>query len=101
MTKEEFLEQINISRCPKYTISQIKEGAPDHDCVSIVCTSSDNIVIAKYENGKWQQACFTSTDEYTKQEIYYVDIKGDVAYWTDGEPEDCSREEPEGLKVQK
>ena len=101
MTKEEFLEHINRSRRPKYILSQIKEGTPDHDCVSIVCTSSDNIVIAKYENGKWQQACFTSPDEYTKQEIYYVDIKGDVAYWTDGEPEDCSREEPEGLKAQK
>lgn len=91
MTKEEFLEQINISRHPKYTISQIKEGTPDHDCISIVCTSSDNVVIAKYENGKWQQACFTSPDEYTKQRTYFIDIKGNIIYWTDGTPEDYNR----------
>lgn len=91
MTKEEFLEQINISRCPKYTISQIKEGVPDHDCVSIVCTSSDNIVIAKYENGKWKQAHFTFMSG-GRQEIYYDDIIEKIVYWTDGAPEDYGKE---------
>lgn len=91
MEKEEFFEHINRSRYPKYLFSQIKEGTPDHDCVALVCTSSDNVLIAKYENSKWQQACFTSPNEYTKQETYYVDINGDVVYWTDGKPEDCSR----------
>lgn len=91
MTKEEFLERINRSRYPKYVLSQIKEGTPDHDCVALVCTSSDNLAISKYENGKWKQAHFTSTKFGGKQEIYYDDIEGDVIYWTDGAPEDCRK----------
>ena len=92
MTKEEFLEQINISRYPKYTILQIKEGIPDHDCVSLVCTESDKTAIAKYENGKWQQAHFTSTKFGGRQEIYYDDITENVVYWTDSAPEDYGKE---------
>ena len=92
MTREEFFEHINRSRYPKYVFSQIKEGTPDYDCVSIVCTSSDNIVIAKYENGKWQQAHFTSTEFGDRQEIYYDDITEKIVYWTTGAPEDYNRE---------
>ena len=91
MTKEEFCEQINISRWPKYTVSQIKEGTPDHDCVCIVCTESNKTAIAKYKNGKWEQAHFTSTKFGGRQEIYYDDITEKIVYWTDGEPEDSTR----------
>ena len=91
MTKEEFCEHVNRSRYPKYVLSQIKEETPDHDCVALICTSSDNVVIAKYENSKWQQAHFTSTKFGGRQEIYYDDIKEDVIYWTDGAPEDCRK----------
>ena len=92
MTAGQFYEQINRGRYPKYIFSQIKEGTPEHDCVALVCTSSDNILIAKYENGKWQQAHFTSTKFGGRQEIYYDDIEGEVIYWTDGTPEDYSKE---------
>lgn len=91
MTKEEFYQQINRSRFPKYTFSQIKEGIPDHDCVALICTSSDHVIIGKYENDKWRQVCFTSTKNGQRQEIYYVDIESDVIYWTDGPAEDTSR----------
>lgn len=92
MTKEEFYKQVNKGRYPKYVFSQIKEGIPDHDCTALVYTSSDNVVIAKYENGKWQQAHFTSA-KFGKQKIYYDDIEEDVIYWTDGTAKDYSRKQ--------
>ena len=92
MTKKEFLYQINRWRCPKYILSQIKGGQPKKDCSAIICTASDRILLAKYENGKWQQACFThATSGYPSQNIYYTDIKDNVIYWTDGEAKDYSR----------
>ena len=88
MTKKEFYEKINFGCYPKYVLSQIKEGNPTKDCASIVCTVSGNILLAKYENGKWYQACFTSAPD---QIIYYMRITDDVIFWTDGKPEDKSR----------
>jgi len=94
MTKEEFLHEINAGRYPKYILSQIKEGKPEKDCSSIVCTSSNNIVLAKYENGKWHQAHFrTATFVYPSQSIYYTSIKEDVIYWTKGEAKDITRKQ--------
>ena len=90
MNKEQFLEKINFSRYPKYTLSQIKEGNQKEDCCSIICTLSDHILIAKWEYGKWQQAHFTSTRYGGKQEIYYTDINEDVIFWTDGNAKDYS-----------
>ena len=78
MTKEEFYKQVNKGRYPKYVLSQIKEGKPKKDCSTIVCTASDKILLAKYENCKWHQACFTSGSYDTLQHIYYVDINEDV-----------------------
>ena len=92
MTKEEFYEKINRACYPKYFLSQIKEGKPTKDCASIVFTASGNILLAKYENGEWYQACFTSTPD---QRIYYMRINEDVIFWTDGEPEDKSRKQCE------
>ncbi len=84
MTKEEFYEKVNFARYPKYVLSQIREGKPTKDCASIVCTTSGNILLAKYENGEWYQACFTSSN------IYYMRINEDVIFWTDGKAEDKS-----------
>lgn len=92
MTKEQFYKAVNNGRYPKYVFSQIKEGNPTKDCASIVCTVSGNILLAKYENGKWYQACFTSAPD---QRIYYMRINEDVIFWTDGEPEDKSRKQCE------
>jgi hypothetical protein len=89
-----------------YTISQeilsfksshIKEGKPYKDCASIVLTESGSILLAKYENNKWQQCHFThaSSDTYPSQDIYYTDIKEKVIYWTDGEAKDYSRKQNE------
>lgn len=93
MTKEEFYKQINKGRYPKYVFSQIKEGTPKKDCSSIVCTESDKLLLARYQYGKWEQACFSTTEYGGKQEIYYTDIDEDIVYWTDGAAEDCSREQ--------
>ena len=90
MTKEEFYEKVNLGRYPKYVLSQIKEGKPTKDCASIVCTVSGNILLAKYENGAWYQARFTSAPD---QRIYYMIINEDVVFWTDGKPEDKSRQQ--------
>ena len=90
MTKEEFYKQVNFGCYPKYVLSQIKEGKPTKDCSSIVGTASGNIMLAKYENGKWYQACFTSAPD---QRMYYTRINEDVIFWTDGEAEDTSREQ--------
>ena len=95
MTKEEFYKQVNYGRCPKYVFSQIKEETPEHDCAAIVCTKSGKTMIAKYENGKWQQAHFTSAKFRGRQEIYYDDITEKVVYWTDGKAEDYSRRQHE------
>lgn len=94
MTKDQFLKEVNFGRYPKYVISQIKEGKPEQDCSSIVCTFNGNILLAKYEGGRWQQAHFTSTDGYyyhPPQRLYYDDIREGIIYWIDGEPTDCSR----------
>ena len=94
MIKEEFYKQVNKGRYPKYVLSQIKEGKPEKDCSSIVCTASGSMLLAKYENGIWQQAHFSgSCSGYPSQHIYYTDIKEDVIYWTDGEAEDTTREQ--------
>lgn len=93
MTKEQFLEEINFSRYPKYTLSQIKEGKPKEDCASIICTASGRILLAKWEYGKWQQAHFTSTRYGGKQEIYYTDIDEGVIFWTDEKAKDYSNQE--------
>lgn len=85
MTKEEFIERVNEGRYPKYVLSQIKEGEPSENCSAIVCTLSNKILLAKYENGKWSQACFTTPGGYTSQRIYYIDINEDIRYWTEGE----------------
>lgn len=101
MTKQEFYKKVNWERYPKYVFSQIKEGKPEKDCSAIICTASDKMFLAKYENGKWQKACFTSTDGYStysfgaSQSINYVDITEDVIYWTDGKAEDYSRPQHE------
>lgn len=88
MTKEEFYKKVNFASYPKYVFSQIKEGNPTKDCASIVCTASGNILLAKYENGKWYQACFTSAPD---QRMYYMRINENVIFWTDGKAEDTSR----------
>lgn len=93
MTKEEFLRQVNKGRYPKYTFSQIKDGIPDKDCNAIICTESDSILLAKYQNGVWQQACLESTEDVFKQEMYYANINEGIIYYIDGEAEDCSREQ--------
>lgn len=90
MKKEKFYEIINFGRYPKYALSQIKEGKPTKNCVSIVCTASGNILYAMYENGKWYQTYFTSAPD---QRIYCLDINEDVIFWTDGEAKDRSREQ--------
>ena len=92
MSKEEFLEKVNFGRYPKYVFSQIKEGNPIKDCASIVCTAYGNIVLAKYENEKWYQACFTSAPY---QRIYYMEITEDVIFWIDVKAEDKSMEQCE------
>jgi len=58
MTKEEFYKRVNEGRYPKYVLSQIKEGKPNKDCSSIVCTASDKMLIAQFMDGKWKQVCF-------------------------------------------
>lgn len=88
MTKNEFHRQINQGRYPKFLFSQIKEGVPKKDCSSIVCTTSDRLLLAKYQYGKWEQAHFSTTEYGDKQEIYYTDINENIVYWTDGEAED-------------
>lgn len=93
MTKEEFYKQVNRGRYPKYVLSQIKEGKPKIDCSTIVCTASDKILLAKYENCNWYQACFTKGCDYISQHIYYKDIKEDVIYWIDGKAEDTTRKQ--------
>jgi hypothetical protein len=50
-------------------------------------------LLAKYQYGKWEQACFSTTEYGGKQEIYYTDIDEDIVYWTDGKAEDRSREQ--------
>lgn len=85
MTKEEFQRQVNFGRYPKYTYEQIKEGTPEKDCVSLICTESDNVFIGKYEHNKWKQARITSAPN---QKIYYDEMTKNVIYWTDGEPKD-------------
>lgn len=95
MTKEEFYKNVNRGRYPKYVFEQIKEGCPEHDCSAIVCTESDKVILAKYENGKWQQVHFTSTRWSAPQKIYYDDIEEGIKYWTDGEATDCSRKQNE------
>ena len=94
MTKEEFYHYINRGRYPKYLPEQIKEGIPENNCSAIVLTSSNKVLLAKYEHGKWQQAHFTSAADngiYPSQEIYYSDIEDDIIYWTDGQAKDRSR----------
>ena len=93
MTKEEFYKRVNEGRYPKYVLSQIKEGKPEKDCSTIVCTASDKILLAKYENCNWYQACFTNASYYTPQRIYYIDIKEDVIYWIKGEAKDKTRKQ--------
>ena len=93
MTKEEFFKLINDGRYPKYVFSQIKENAPNEDCGAIVCTESGRVAYAKFENGKWQQAHFTSPDRFRKQEIYWTEIQEEVVFWTEGEAEDRSSEQ--------
>lgn len=93
MTKEEFYKQINKGMYPKYVFSQIKEGTPKKNCSSIVCTASDRLLLAKYQDGKWKQAHFPTTEYRDNQEIYYTDIDEDIVYWTDGEAEDRSRKQ--------
>lgn len=95
MTRGQFFHKINFGRYPKYTNSQIKEGTPKNDCVALACTESDKVIIAKYENGKWRQAHFTSTRFGGRQEIYYDDVAENVVFWTDGEPKDLSRQQNE------
>lgn len=99
MTKEEFYERVNIDRYPKYVFDQIQDGTPENDCAAIVCTESDKILLAKYEDGKWRQAHFTSPSrDYcgtSSQSIYYADIKEDIIYWTDGDAKDYSRKQRE------
>ena len=92
MTKEEFYEKINHACYPKYFLPQIKKGKPTKDCASIVCTASGNILLAKYENGTWYQACFTSDPD---QIICFTRINEDVIFWTDGEAKDTSRKQNE------
>ena len=96
MTKQEFYKKVNWERYPKYVFSQIKEGKTEKDCSAIICTASDKMFLAKYEDGIWRKACFTSTDRciynfVPSQRIYYTDIAEDVIYWTDGKAEDYSR----------
>ena len=92
MTKEQFYKAVNNGRYPKYVFSQIKEGNPTKDCASIVCTVSSNILLAKYENGIWYQAGFTSAPD---QRIYFTRINENVIFWTDGEAKDTSRKQNE------
>lgn len=92
MTKEEFYKKVNFWRYPKYVLSQIKERKPTKNCASIVCTASGNILLAKYENGEWNQACFTSAPY---QKISYMRINEDVIFWTDGKAEDTSHKQNE------
>ena len=90
MTKEEFYKQVNKGRYPKYVLSQIKEGKPKEDCSTIICTASDKMLLAKYENDNWHQVCFSSCN-YASQHTYYIDIKEDVIYWIEGKAEDTTR----------
>ncbi len=95
MTKEEFYKRVNQGRYPKYYLSQIKKGGkPQKECSAIICTETDHILLAKYENGSWQQAHFTSAATgpgYSSQSIYYTAIHEKVIYFTDGKAKDSSR----------
>lgn len=102
MSKEEFYEKINQGRYPKYVFAQIKEETPSKNCSSIVCTASDKILIAQFEDGKWKQVCFhtMSTPSFFdynsgQQTIYLTEIDENIRYWTDGKAEDYSRKQNE------
>ena len=79
--KEEFLKNVNFGRYPKYEITDIREGKPDKDTTATVLTENDKMYLAKYEDGKWQQAHFTSTKFGECQQIYYTDIDDNIIYW--------------------
>ena len=93
MTKIGFYSKVNYGRFPKYILSQIKDSTPQNNCVAIVCTESDRILIAKYEYGIWKQAHFSSTEDGYEQEIYHSNIDESIKYWTDGKPEDRTRKQ--------
>jgi len=92
ITKQEFYEKVNRGCYPKYILSQIKEGKPQKNCASIICTYSGNILLAKYENGKWCQACFT---DGPYQCVYYRSIDEEVIFYIDGKAKDTSRKQNE------
>lgn len=86
MTKEEFLQEANFGRNPKFTMDDVHSGIPKKDGGGfIVLTSSGNIILAKYESNRWSQAHFTEARSvsYPKssQEIYFTDIKEEIIYW--------------------
>ena len=93
MTKEEFYKRVNKGLYPKYVLSQIKEGKPKEDCSTIVCTASDKILLAEYENGNWHQVCFNGSYHHNPHGIHYIDIKEDIIYWIEGEPKDTTRKQ--------
>ncbi len=85
MNKEEFLEAVNFSRKPEYTMEDVQEGTPTEDGVYIICTEKDNCLIGVWENEKWPYASFTSheygdscyednitTTELTDKVVYYI-----------------------------
>ena len=87
-SKEEFLENVNFQRYPKYKLSDIHEGNPDSDVVAIVLTCSGKVYVCKYNSGKWYQAAPTSTESGSSQKIEYTALKESVVYWiSDSKPE--------------
>lgn len=85
MTKEEFLLSVNERRYPKFSLSDVHSEQPTKDLVAIVLTSKGEQKIAKFENGTWQAARFSSCgrwdDETYRQQISYSKIYDEVVYW--------------------
>jgi hypothetical protein len=94
MTKEQFLKEINRGRYPKYVLSQIKSGKPRKECSAIVLTATGSMLLAKYENGVWQQVhVYNTGPNYPSQDFNWTEIKEKVVYWTSGEARDSSRQQ--------
>ena len=75
-TKEEFLENVNFRRYPKFKFQDIHEGNPARDTTAIVLTCSNNIEVCKYKSGEWYRAIPESNTPF---------VKGAIKYWIPGD----------------